>query len=279
MEINNISFTMVKRKWSPEEKTEKEGMMKYFLIQAIASSSFTLLLVTSIQLNIETLETLGIIFIILKMSNAPLHAWFIETIKKIKIVRAGVAITWQKVLPLWVIFTVKCHLHKTFVLVTALTGASQIIKTNRRKEIIAISSIFNNSWLTMTTLLRLAVIMTFTFIYWIAVILSIGTMWRDKVNPQTKKKRSSLMLVNLAGLPPTAGFWGKLLVVQSMLKINNVVVVVILVSLTTANFYTYLKTTAKVITAINIHTTKQKERSNLNSIAAIRMFLWALTIF
>jgi NADH:ubiquinone oxidoreductase subunit 2 (subunit N) len=244
MEINNLSFTSTETKKS---KKNKEGMIKYFLVQGISTS---VMIASMIIINIRKnfMAALAIIILIIKIATAPIHQWFIEVVKNIETLLATLAITWQKAIPLIVAFYLNRKNIIIFVITTATVGAVIQIKIKNPMEILAASSVFNNGWSMISVKIRGLIATSFLSIYWITVWTATTTLkntnllnpkkWKEKL---PKKWEVRISIANIGGFPPTAGFAAKAWLTSAILKKKISPAVLTVISITAINLYSYTK--------------------------------------
>jgi NADH:ubiquinone oxidoreductase subunit 2 (subunit N) len=246
IETNNLSFTIIKINKNTTRE-EKEGMLKYFLVQAISSASFILLQVINIQLRWNTIKAGAMIIIIVKIAAAPLHSWFIEVVKKIALPSALLAMTWQKLIPLIITINNTCVIIKAFLVRTAVIGTVEITKTKKPKGIIVRSSIFNNRWIIARATVGIKPMSYISAVYWIAVYQTMGLVWSEDSSFMKKSMITTTIFCNLGGLPPLPIFWTKLIIVNFIIKINEKITTSILMLLSVINIYVYLTSINKSI--------------------------------
>jgi NADH:ubiquinone oxidoreductase subunit 2 (subunit N) len=169
-------------------------------------------------------------------------------VKNIEINSSTVAITWQKLVPLSIAFYLKSSILTLFILITSAAGSLLQIKTKDPLEIIGASSIFNNGWSLMSTKTRTLVFSIFVLIYWSTVWITTITIKKDKILEPTKWKEKPqikwklrIVIANIGGFPPTAGFAAKAWLTTNLIKKKTSLLVLLIISATSINLYSYTK--------------------------------------
>lgn len=251
LEINTLSFCSLNFTFpSRESKVNKEIIIKYLVIQSIASAVIISLAMEKggNALPSQTIPLLLVLALALKLASAPLHQWFIELLKKLRWKPGYILITWQKFAPLYVlIFQIKT-VFPFLVSISCLAGSLFIINKTKMKEIIALSSVFNLGWILVGALVGLKILLIFSIIYWLSLSFFIKIVINSNKKRiseclQEQKGKSFLLitLVNLAGLPPLMGFVIKWATFSEILLLTIKMLVTLLLVLSTVNLFAYLR--------------------------------------
>jgi len=210
------------------KETSKEAMLKYFIVQTIASA---LLIFGSLMI-----PSLIILALILKLASAPFHYWFIDVCKKRSWVNNKILLTWQKLLPtLLTSYTAKGILI-FFITASALVGSIFIINKKSLKEILALSSVFNLRWILVTITFNLKILLILSLVYWIALLMFI-----KRVTNNSNKAVVFISTITLAGIPPFMFFVAKWQVLTLMLKQQIAITSTLLLILRSVNAFVYLR--------------------------------------
>jgi NADH:ubiquinone oxidoreductase subunit 2 (subunit N) len=132
LELNTIAYCRL------NFDTPKESMLKYFVIQTIASA----LLIFGGVIRYSFLIRIALI---IKLAAAPFHFWFISVCKKRSWINNKILLTWQKLMPIYLVMYTAKSLLLFFVLLSATIGSVFLINKKSFKEILALSSVFNLS--------------------------------------------------------------------------------------------------------------------------------------
>lgn len=258
LEINLLSFIplMVNK-----ASFSSEASLKYFLVQALASSVFlfSIIMTNFYSSEFYFTEKLFNNFIIInsalfiKMGAAPLHFWFPIVIEGLTWVNALILITWQKLAPFLIIsYTININ---NFILIIILScslfGSIGGLNQSSIRKIIAYSSINHLGWILAALIISnmiwllyfriysfISVILTLTFHFWnIHHILHIYNLNFDK----SINLVLFCNLLSLGGLPPFLGFLPKWLVIQNLIEINFIFLPLIIVFLTLLALFFYIR--------------------------------------
>ena len=244
MEINIISFIMVLF----FEKKEQNFTLSYFIIQRVTSRM--LLLVASVAVIAQSSWTgIGLIAIIgIKIGAFPFLKWYIYMVKHMSWNSIILLSTIQKLIPLYVISNMWTISVATFII---LGGAafSVIVRWGETevKKIIALSRVFNLSWM-IVSCSRFQYIIMFFGAYFVGLTALISALkssniWRVRQiasgMSQLEKACIFCSLLRIAGFPPLAGFWAKLsLAIMFYTSLKELILILII--LTVLIMYVYI---------------------------------------
>nr|YP_009937424.1 NADH dehydrogenase subunit 2 [Trigonopterus kotamobagensis]QNT26934.1 NADH dehydrogenase subunit 2 [Trigonopterus kotamobagensis] len=248
-------------------KFSAEASIKYFIIQAMASSSllFTVILHSSISFlnfSILTLPSLMLdLTLILKMGASPLHFWLPEVVSGLNWSLVFTILTWQKIAPMILLsycLTTPPFMAFFIILSSLSSGISGLNQVCLRK-IMAFSSINHMSWM-LATLLESLNLWLFYFLIYTAMNMNITLMFHkfslfyinqlNKLTPLNKMLKFFFMLnfLSLGGLPPFIGFFPKWLTINFLINSSFSVLSLILVTLTLLTLFFYTRLTLSIFT-------------------------------
>lgn len=249
IKINNNSFS-------------SESSIKYFLIQALASSIFLFSIILIIITNNLINETLYInnllIFIInsiiiLKIGTAPFHFWFPQIIEGINWNNRLILITWQKIAPIMLLsYIIKSiNLIIIVILLSTIIGRIGGLNQTRLRKIIAYSSINHIGWIIRSFLYNEITWIIYFSIYSILtisiiIILNFYKIYYLKQLFSSFYKNFFLKIIilfnllSLGGLPPFLGFIPKWIIIQ-YLRYNYIYLVLFIILITLITLYFYLR--------------------------------------
>jgi len=243
-----------------------EASIKYLVVQSI-SSAILVFSIVSMKITEYSLFIAGgaILALIIKIAAFPFHQWFVRVLSKSNWSNSLILITWQKLAPIFlIIFQMKTIIIIIFIITSAFWGG--VIQINKIKiiEILALSSIFNISWLTLRILLRTKLYLTFSLLYWRTVLLIMLTLKRDLTKKTASIKdvkidkiRIVIIVANLAGIPPLTGFFAKWIVAMERVKIDILIWITLILIASAINFFVYLRIFASI-------TLKKTQTTNYN---------------
>lgn len=254
LELNLFSFIPLALKTNKNQ--EKEAILKYFLVQAIASIILLTAFLTS-----QNMPTIILTSLLIKLGIAPSHFWLAPVINAISWNICWILATLQKISPIVIISQILSSQSTLFIFLVsrlrALTGGIGGLNQTQLRAILAYSSIGHIGWILAASLTTQRIIIIYLFSYIIivsAVIQPINLSSISIINSQNRQEPSLNVLkltliptiLRLGGLPPIFGFFPKLIVIYSLSSINLTLLQLILILSSTLNLYYYLK----IITSI-----------------------------
>jgi len=219
MEINLMSFLPILTiRW-----TTKKLALIYFIVQSVGSIVVLFGGFTSERLSqLTRCVTLGLL---LKGSLAPLHFWGAPLVVGLTRVCAYIFLTWQKIVPLFVILTVSSrNFLFGFALLNLLVSVFRGIGSKHVYVLLFFSGLLQAGWLFSTSIKRAA-------IYFIIYMLILGPVIYSLPHDLP------LLIINIGGLPPLTGFFMKLFIMQQLALGMGV----LLLRISTFLLYSYIR--------------------------------------
>nr|YP_010409948.1 NADH dehydrogenase subunit 2 [Alouatta seniculus puruensis]URH15301.1 NADH dehydrogenase subunit 2 [Alouatta seniculus puruensis]URH15444.1 NADH dehydrogenase subunit 2 [Alouatta seniculus puruensis]URH15847.1 NADH dehydrogenase subunit 2 [Alouatta seniculus puruensis]URH15886.1 NADH dehydrogenase subunit 2 [Alouatta seniculus puruensis] len=268
LELNMLAIVPLLAKNTNPRSTE--AATKYFLTQATAS----MVLLMAIYLNNlfsgqwtifpslnQTLATMMLIALTMKLGMAPLHFWLPEVTQGIPLIPAMLILTWQKLAPLSIMLqifpSINTNTLLTISILSIMIGSWGGLNQTQLRKILAYSSITHMGWMmavlyydpniTILTLLIYILLTISTFMTFFLnsnmTTLSLSHTWNKLtwVMPMIP-----LMMMSLGGLPPLTGFSPKWAIMQELTKSNNLIIPLTMAMLTLMNLYFYMRLTYSI---------------------------------
>lgn len=232
LELNILSF--VPLIINNKNTLSSEAAIKYFLIQASASSIFIFLCIYNSYYNFiyfffnSPALYLVILPLIIKLGASPFHNWFIIVIQRLDWVMCYLLMTLQKIAPLFLINFLfqKSNLILLFALTSLIVGSIGGLNQTSLNKIMAFSSINHLGWILTTNLLNKYILIIYVTFYLFMNLFTLQFLYIKTIfnfNQITHNYNFiiwSIRILSLGGLPPLIGFLPKWMVVQ-MLILNN----------------------------------------------------------
>ncbi len=255
LEINLLSFIPLIS--TAKNVFTREASLKYFLIQALASSTLLfLVIIKTISENIpiftDSLSSFLIVIpLLLKSGVGPFHWWFPRVMEGLNWINCFILITVQKIAPLVLTsYLFRINLIRIiFILRTVIIGALGGFNQISTRKILTYSSINHLGWMLTAILLGKNIWLIYFAIYTILTLTIILTLNKHKIsfinqltsiNHKTETKFIVLsLLLSIGGLPPFLGFFPKWVVIQPII-LNNITltgIMLVLTSLVTLYYY------------------------------------------
>lgn len=245
MEINTIRICIIIEK-SKKRITEKnQTSVNYYIIQCMASILLLRVIMTK-EINQETKIIIGIIILIVKIGVWPFHMWYVKVLSEIRIKRKAftIIVTWQKVIPTIILIRVinlKNYEIIIVVVINIIVTITIIKKKTSIKSIIILSSGFNNSIIICSST-RTSILVMFIIVYSTSVILALKILIKTKkkrINPKKQTLEEAIITANLGGLPPFMLFFGKVIVIKRLVRINLIELTFLIIVLICGFMYHY----------------------------------------
>nr|YP_010598395.1 NADH dehydrogenase subunit 2 [Citharomantis falcata]UIX55339.1 NADH dehydrogenase subunit 2 [Citharomantis falcata] len=272
LEINLLSFIPLLS--SNKNMLSTESSLKYFLIQAIASSVllFLILLKTS---NLEMFyltknwpwNNLIMIPLLMKIACAPFHWWLPSVVEGLSWMNCFMILSIQKIAPLVMIsyMITNSYFIQSMIVFSAFIGAIGGLNQISLRKILSFSSINHIGWMLTTMILGSNLWLMYFIIYTANIITIISMTMTFKLsyisqtfnsfnNKKIIKFTLFMALLSLGGLPPFLGFFPKWIAIQFMAQ--NLMIftstILILSSLLTLYYYMRIMYTTLMITNTEI---------------------------
>nr|ATP01273.1 NADH dehydrogenase subunit 2 [Chaerephon plicatus] len=244
-----------------------EAATKYFFTQATASMLLMLAVIinlmysgqwTVMKLFNPTASMIMTLALTMKLGLAPFHFWVPEVTQGIPLSSGLILLTWQKLAPLTVLYTISPIINLNLLLTMSLAsiaigGWGGLNQTQLRK-IMAYSSIAHMGWMTAIliynptmTLLNLVIYILMTTTMFMLFMtnsttttLSLSHMW-NKMPLITTTTLATLL--SLGGLPPLTGFLPKWMIIQELTKNNSIILPTIMAITALLNLFFYMRLT------------------------------------
>nr|ASY98028.1 NADH dehydrogenase subunit 2 [Heterochaeta sp. JZ-2017] len=269
LEINLLSFIPLLS--SNKNMFSSETSLKYFLIQAIASSTLLFFILFKVNMNElfylnEKYSWNNIIMIplLMKIASAPLHWWLPSVIEGCSWMNCFIILTIQKIAPsMLILYLMKNSIFIQFVIIlSAMIGAIGGFNQTSLRKILAFSSINHISWMLTTMILGLNLWWMYFIIYTINILIIIPMLALNNLsfisqsfnimNNQKLVKFSLLTaMLSLGGLPPFLGFFPKWISIQFMLQNLMILTSMILIMSSLLTLFYYMRIMYTSLTILN----------------------------
>nr|YP_010478423.1 NADH dehydrogenase subunit 2 [Nesophrosyne sp. 246 GMB-2012]UVI59867.1 NADH dehydrogenase subunit 2 [Nesophrosyne sp. 246 GMB-2012] len=223
-----------------ENLLSAEAMIKYFIVQSIASTMFlfsiAIMLVGDSMMN-ELNETILTTSLLIKLGSAPFHSWVLAVVEPLSIFPLTTMLTVMKLPPLVVMHQINTKFLTIPILSGMLISSVACLNQTSIRSTLGYSSIYNMS-LMMIILPSMIETTMFLTIYTMMMILlakSIKTMKINYINQMISNNFNNwlsmtfwLNMLSMAGFPPLMGFFIKMMVMQKATCENQTITMLIL---------------------------------------------------
>nr|YP_010946726.1 NADH dehydrogenase subunit 2 [Panesthia strelkovi]WGO57457.1 NADH dehydrogenase subunit 2 [Panesthia strelkovi] len=288
LEINLLSFIPLMT--SNDNIFTTEAALKYFLIQALASSSLLFIILSKSILesmfsliNSSLTSIIIVAPLLMKSGAAPLHWWFPSVMEGLSWWNCFILMTVQKIAPLILIsYSIKLNsfiivIIMMSILIGTIGGYNQI----SLRKILTYSSINHMGWLLAAMLMGENLWTLYFSIYsflTLTVITIVSPMQISFVNQtfptNNESKAIKLMmyssLLSLGGLPPFLGFLPKWIIIQHMINNWSLMIISTMVIMSLVTLYYYLRISYSfIIVSLEPNWTSVNKESQINNVIAL----------
>nr|YP_009536182.1 NADH dehydrogenase subunit 2 [Exorista civilis]AYM35213.1 NADH dehydrogenase subunit 2 [Exorista civilis] len=256
LEINLLSFIPL---MSDNKLMSTESSLKYFLVQALASSMFLfaiiLFLLNSNKMFYSNnfMEMMIFSSLLLKSGAAPFHFWFPNVTEGLSWLNTLILMIWQKIAPLMLIsYIVYKPLIIISIILSSMIGALGGLNQTSLRKLMAYSSINHLGWMLAamyeSNLLWMIYFIFYSFLTFMMIFLfnmykisHINQLFSLFYYSKSMKFFIFFNLLSLGGLPPFLGFFPKWIVIQSLSLNNQLFLLTIMVLMTLITLYFYIR--------------------------------------
>nr|YP_011036745.1 NADH dehydrogenase subunit 2 [Arrugada affinis]WRK21414.1 NADH dehydrogenase subunit 2 [Arrugada affinis] len=248
LEISMVSFIPFMQS---SNLSGSESMIKYFITQCVASTMFlvsVVIMLIGVNMMNEMMLTTAML---ISIGSAPFHNWVLMIIETMEIYPMLTMLTVLKMPPLTIMYHNDSKIMSVPIFLSFVASAILCLNQSSMRKTIGYSSIFNVG-LMLSTMKSFNTLMMFMVIYastMISLIVSVKMMRINYINQMAINEFNPWIKMNLwinmlsmAGFPPLLGFMGKMIILQSMLVNNQIMLSITMMttSLMVMMFYTRL---------------------------------------
>nr|ASY98340.1 NADH dehydrogenase subunit 2 [Pnigomantis medioconstricta] len=305
LEINLLSFIPMLS--SNKNMFSTEASLKYFLIQAIASSTllFLILLKTNIHemfylTKISTWNDFIMIPLLMKIAASPFHWWLPSVVEGLSWMNCFIILSIQKIAPLMLIsyMLINNYFIQMMIMLSAIMGAIGGLNQISLRKILSFSSINHIGWMLTTMILGSNLWLLYFIIYTINIIsiMSLTSMTNlsyisQSFNSMNNKKIIKftlfIALLSLGGLPPFLGFFPKWITIQFMAQNLMLFTSIILIMMSLLTLYYYMRmmyttlmiTNSEILWTISIYPKYMYSKTIMYSLMILLLGMLMCTLF
>nr|YP_010191515.1 NADH dehydrogenase subunit 2 [Puliciphora borinquenensis]QZL38250.1 NADH dehydrogenase subunit 2 [Puliciphora borinquenensis] len=256
LEINLLSFIPLMN--DKKNILVSETMMKYFLIQAIASTLLLSMILMFMNLHSYMFSIFSnwndtlIIPVLLKMGMAPFHFWFPQIIEGLSWFNSFILMTWQKISPLIILSYLNSNLLWISIILSAMIGAIHGLNQTSLQKILVFSSINHMAWMcsamSFSYLLMSQYFLFYSFFQFTIILFlnnsnlfNLNQLFNYSINSSSFKIIIFFNFLSLGGLPPFLGFFPKWMIIQALMESYSLMVLFILIMFSMITVFFYLR--------------------------------------
>nr|QLY89487.1 NADH dehydrogenase subunit 2 [Diplonevra florescens] len=295
LEINLLSFIPLMS--DNKNLMSTESSMKYFLVQAMASSVLLFIVIIfmmnnnfysnfdkNFYFNLLIISTL-----MMKIGMAPFHFWFPNIIEGLNWINSLILLTWQKIAPLMLMSYM--NLNKIIIpmiIISMIISAIGGLNQSSLRKIMVYSSINHMSWMCASMLLNKSIWLNYFIFYSFLSMTLIYYFFMNKLyymnqlyslynHSMEMKLILFLNFMSLGGLPPFLGFYPKWMVIE-LLSINQLFLITIMVMLTLLTLFFYIRMCYSSF-LLNYYEIKWNNMINMNNKHYLYLLMSYISIF
>nr|QBF01201.1 NADH dehydrogenase subunit 2 [Stegana sp. 1433 JL-2019] len=258
LEINLLSFIPLMS--DNNNLMSSEASLKYFLVQAMASTVLLFAVILMLmknkmnyEINLSYISVIILSSLLLKSGAAPFHFWFPNIMEGLSWMNCLLLMTWQKIAPLMLISHINIKLFLfTSIILSVIIGSLGGLNQSSLRKLMAFSSINHLGWMLMALNLNEMIWLiyflmysflsfTLTFMFDNFKIFHFNQMFSLFFNSKILKFILFMNFLSLGGLPPFLGFLPKWLVIQQLSMENQYFMLMILMMSTLITLFFYLR--------------------------------------
>lgn len=234
LEISLLSFIPLIQ---TKNKIRSESIIKYFIIQRIASTMLlfgVVIMLVGANINNEIIITISIL---IKLGSSPFHNWVLLTIEIIDYFEIFIILTILKLPPLSILYQISSNKINLPIYIGIVIGSILALNQSSIRKLIGYSSIYNIRILLITTN-KFNVTTTYLLIYSIIILIIITIIKTIKINFFNQimlnehnintKINIWVNILSIAGFPPIIGFLIKLIVIQNLVLNEQLLIITVI---------------------------------------------------
>jgi len=259
-------------------------IINYFITQSLASSIFLLVILCNKFLILEIINEFLIIRIFIKLGFCPFHSWIIQCSEGLSWIRIFILRRLQKIIPLYIL-----SIHFNWNLfwwfcwgLSLVFSVRLILSTLSFRKMIIISSINHICWILLAIVNYSNIWVVYYGFYIIFIFCSIFLFNKFQAYSLSnlfllKSKFLIFILflrfINFIGVPPSLGFFPKMIVILDQ-NFNKLFLIILLLR-RLINSYTYIRV---IFISINIFwfLTPLKSKFNIQIIVIINLIIFLM---
>nr|YP_009654888.1 NADH dehydrogenase subunit 2 [Eocanthecona thomsoni]QCI09865.1 NADH dehydrogenase subunit 2 [Eocanthecona thomsoni] len=288
LEINMMSFIpLILLKIN---KSSSEAAMIYFLTQSVSSMLLmmsVLIMMCKYLIPMNLINMMILMSIMIKLGAAPFHMWIPNIITKMEWNKCGIMLTWQKIAPLFMISNMNNYNINLMIIMSVMVGALGGLNQTSLRKMMAYSSINHIGWmLAINKSMNLWIIYLITYSFMMISLCYLFFNYKfnfinqmSSINMSNTEKISfSIMMLSMGGLPPFIGFLPKWIVIQTLVKEQETLLILIMIMISLVTLMYYLRVMTNMFLSFNSSIKWSNNNYNNNSTIIILMINLSLPL-
>nr|YP_010478462.1 NADH dehydrogenase subunit 2 [Nesophrosyne makaihe]UVI59906.1 NADH dehydrogenase subunit 2 [Nesophrosyne makaihe] len=260
LELALISFIPLMQSENP---LSSEAMIKYFIVQSIASTMFLFsiaIMLVGDSMMAELNEIILTTSMLVKLGSAPFHSWVLMILEPLEIFPLLTLLTVLKLPPLIVMHQINTKILTVPILLGMIIGSVAALNQTSVRKTLGYSSIYNMSLLMIIISSTIETTLFLTMYTLMMVVLgkSIKTMKINYVNQIIANNFNGwvkltlwINMLSMAGFPPLMGFFMKMMAMQKAINENQTLMLLALVMTSMLVLLFYMRLTFTSLLTFN----------------------------
>nr|YP_010026033.1 NADH dehydrogenase subunit 2 [Cyriopagopus hainanus]QOQ36847.1 NADH dehydrogenase subunit 2 [Cyriopagopus hainanus] len=234
MEMNMFSF--ISMVFSKDSWSSLESLFKYFFIQGLSSGTFLVMMYMGLGLEYP---------LMMKMAAGPFFFWFPSVMMGIGWVECFLLMTFQKLIPLFLMSSMVSVLFMFWGVVGMMIGVVGSYGQQMIKCLMAYSSVNHIGWIMLCFVMEENLWMFYYILYVMVVGMLILYLYDKSIENLSGMKWVDMMIffvlvMSMGGIPPMLGFVMKWVVLEKMVEMS-IVISFIMVFSSLVMIYIYMR--------------------------------------
>nr|YP_010329466.1 NADH dehydrogenase subunit 2 [Haemaphysalis colasbelcouri]UNO54001.1 NADH dehydrogenase subunit 2 [Haemaphysalis colasbelcouri] len=257
MEMNMMMFIPIMKS---NKINSCNAMITYFIIQSFSSTLFFLSSTLSFLNESIMFIYMMNISILIKLALVPFHFWLTMISENLDSLSLFLMLTIQKIIPLFILLSIKSNLILTFGLISSIFGSTMALNSKFLKKILIFSSISHLGWLVILIYSESNFWISYLLIYSLIIYkilklinknnLTLISNFFFKKMLLSEKISFICLMMSLSGMPPFIGFFIKLMAIMIIVKITKIIMIILIIS-SLMNIYFYMRLIIPTLISFN----------------------------
>nr|QLD96959.1 NADH dehydrogenase subunit 2 [Chiropterargas confusus] len=266
LEINMMSFVPMLLK---KDQLSSYSMFIYFIIQTFSSSIFIMTIYALQMPNYWLISLLVTLSMSMKLAAAPFHMWLTEMSEGVSLHALGIALTLQKIIPLYIMSMFQNNILILFIMACAIMGSMGGFNQFSIHKLLVYSSVTHMAWMMCLIKCNNSNWLIYLMTYMMSLMMLVYVL--NKMNyfhflhsnfiTNELKLMTIILLLAVGGMPPTAGFFMKWMSLKLIMFYMPMISLILILS-SLINMYLYMRMAYPLLLFSN---TTNKWYININS--------------
>uniref|UniRef100_A0AB39A589 NADH-ubiquinone oxidoreductase chain 2 n=1 Tax=Sophonia unicolor TaxID=3237925 RepID=A0AB39A589_9HEMI len=255
LELTMISFIPL---MTVDDSSGGESSMKYFIIQSVSSCMLVMSILLMLMLMIT--DYMMVMSLCIKVGLAPFHSWILSMVDGLSYLMTFMLLSIMKISPIFILSFTNFNF-MLLIMITLIIGSVSGLNQNSVRKLMSYSSIYNLGFVFSGVYLN-SIWSVYLIVYSLILMVIIYLLMNLNVNylnqfifngfNMKEKMNLWICMLSLGGMPPTLGFFNKIIIFETMIMYDEYVLlmVMLLSSLLVMFFYTRMSLISMMISSL-----------------------------